>query len=73
MPGAEGAHVPRSNLVTRGLGKSLPAIEQRRWPGRAENRRVTVVHQRRKSLMLDSSFNRRAPGAGDSTAMNSLA
>ncbi|STV04390.1 integral membrane protein YfiB [Klebsiella pneumoniae subsp. ozaenae] len=43
MPGAEGAHVPRSNLVTRGLGKKYPIASNDTAAGRAENRRVTVV------------------------------
>lgn len=40
---AEGAHVPRSNLVTRGLGKKYPIASNDTAAGRAENRRVTVV------------------------------
>ena len=40
---AEGAHVPRSNLVTRGLGKKYPIASNDTAAGRAENRRVTVA------------------------------
>ncbi|MEG8527289.1 OmpA family protein [Klebsiella quasipneumoniae subsp. similipneumoniae] len=40
---AEGAHIPRSNLVTRGLGKKYPIASNDTAAGRAENRRVTVV------------------------------
>ncbi|HDK6107808.1 TPA: OmpA family protein, partial [Klebsiella variicola] len=40
---AEGAHVPRSHLVTRGLGKKYPIASNDTAAGRAENRRVTVV------------------------------
>ncbi len=40
---AEGAHVPRSHLVTRGLGEEYPIASNDTAAGRAENRRVTVV------------------------------
>lgn len=40
---AEGAHIPRSNLTTRGLGKKYPVASNKTSQGRAENRRVTVV------------------------------
>lgn len=40
---AEGAHIPRINLTTRGLGKQYPVASNKTSPGRAENRRVTVV------------------------------
>ncbi|HAT1573262.1 TPA: OmpA family protein [Kluyvera cryocrescens] len=40
---AKGAHVPRSNLTTRGLGKKYPAASNSTSQGRAENRRVAVV------------------------------
>ena len=39
---AEGAHVPRSNLVTRAWQK-YPIASNDTAAGRAENRRVTVV------------------------------
>ncbi|SNY78807.1 OmpA family protein [Enterobacter sp. CC120223-11] len=40
---AEGAHIPRTNLTTRGLGKKYPVASNKTSQGRAENRRVTVV------------------------------
>lgn len=40
---AEGAHIPRTNLTTRGLGKQYPVASNKTAQGRAENRRVTVV------------------------------
>jgi outer membrane protein OmpA-like peptidoglycan-associated protein len=40
---AEGAHIPRANLTTRGLGKKYPVASNKTAQGRAENRRVTVV------------------------------
>ncbi|EMJ5853049.1 OmpA family protein [Klebsiella aerogenes] len=40
---AEGAKIPRSNLITRGLGKKYPIASNNTAAGRAENRRVTVV------------------------------
>ncbi|HHG8774497.1 TPA: OmpA family protein [Raoultella planticola] len=40
---AEGAHISRSNLTTRGLGKKYPIASNDTAKGRAENRRVTVV------------------------------
>jgi len=40
---AEGAHIPRTNLTTRGLGKMYPVASNKTSQGRAENRRVTVV------------------------------
>ncbi len=48
---AEGAHVPRSNLVTRGLGKKYPIASNDTAAGRAENRRVTGSSARRKSSL----------------------
>lgn len=40
---ADGAHIPRTNLTTRGLGKKFPVASNKTAQGRAENRRVTVV------------------------------
>ncbi|WP_054177799.1 OmpA family protein [Trabulsiella odontotermitis] len=40
---AEGAHIPRSNLTTRGLGKQFPVSSNKTAQGRAENRRVAIV------------------------------
>lgn len=40
---ADGAHIPRVNLTTRGLGKKYPVASNKTAQGRAENRRVTVV------------------------------
>ncbi|MCS2152333.1 OmpA family protein [Scandinavium goeteborgense] len=40
---ADGAHIPRTNLTTRGLGKKYPIASNKTAQGRAENRRVTVV------------------------------
>lgn len=40
---AEGARIPRSNLVTRGLGKQFPVSSNKTAQGRAENRRVAIV------------------------------
>ena len=40
---AEGANIPRANLITRGLGKKYPIASNDTAKGRAENRRVTVV------------------------------
>ncbi|MFW0767182.1 OmpA family protein [Trabulsiella odontotermitis] len=40
---AEGAHIPRSNLTTRGLGKHFPIGSNKTAQGRAENRRVAIV------------------------------
>ncbi|HEX4503844.1 MAG TPA: OmpA family protein [Scandinavium sp.] len=40
---AQGAHVPRTNLTTRGLGEKYPVASNKTAQGRAENRRVTVV------------------------------
>ncbi|MRS17296.1 OmpA family protein [Enterobacteriaceae bacterium RIT691] len=40
---AEGAHIPRTNLTTRGLGKKYPVASNSTSQGRAENRRVTIV------------------------------
>lgn len=40
---AEGAHIPRTNLITRGLGEKYPVASNKTAQGRAENRRVTIV------------------------------
>lgn len=40
---AEGAHIPRSNLTTQGLGQKYPVASNKTSQGRAENRRVAVV------------------------------
>jgi Outer membrane protein and related peptidoglycan-associated (lipo)proteins len=40
---AQGAHIPRSNLTTQGLGKKYPVASNKTSQGRAENRRVAVV------------------------------
>ncbi|KNC88336.1 OmpA family protein [Trabulsiella odontotermitis] len=40
---AGGAHIPRSNLTTRGLGKQFPIGNNATAQGRAENRRVAIV------------------------------
>lgn len=40
---AAGAHIPRTNLQTRGLGEKYPVASNKTSQGRAENRRVTIV------------------------------
>ncbi|WP_370973700.1 OmpA family protein [Enterobacter wuhouensis] len=40
---AKGAHAPRSNFTTQGLGKKYPLASNSTPQGRAENRRVAVV------------------------------
>jgi len=40
---AEGAHIPRANLTTQGLGDKYPVASNKTSQGRAENRRVTIV------------------------------
>ncbi|QGF29226.1 OmpA family protein (plasmid) [Pantoea eucalypti] len=40
---AEGASIPRGNIVTRGLGMSAPVTSNNSAQGRAQNRRVAIV------------------------------
>ena len=40
---AMGGQIPRSNLITQGLGKKYPIASNKTAQGRAENRRVAVV------------------------------
>lgn len=40
---AEGGAIPRSNLITQGLGQKYPVASNKTAQGRAENRRVAVV------------------------------
>ncbi|MDH2067010.1 OmpA family protein [Pantoea sp. GD03673] len=40
---AEGAMIPRENIVTRGLGMSAPVTSNNSAQGRAQNRRVAIV------------------------------
>lgn len=40
---AQGAAIPRSNIVTRGLGMSAPVASNATSQGRAQNRRVAIV------------------------------
>lgn len=40
---AMGAEVPRSNIITRGLGMSAPVASNNTNQGRAQNRRVAIV------------------------------
>lgn len=49
---AEGAHVPRSNLVTRGLGKKYPIASNDTAAGRAEKPPGNGGHQHAVSLHL---------------------
>ncbi|MBD9644609.1 MULTISPECIES: OmpA family protein [Pantoea] len=40
---AQGAGIPRENIVTRGLGMSAPIASNNNPQGRAQNRRVAIV------------------------------
>lgn len=40
---AEGAAIPRENIITRGLGMSAPVTSNNSAQGRAQNRRVAIV------------------------------
>lgn len=40
---AQGATIPRENIVTRGLGMSAPVTSNNSAQGRAQNRRVAIV------------------------------
>lgn len=40
---AQGAAVPRSNIITRGLGMTAPIASNNTAQGRAQNRRVAIV------------------------------
>lgn len=40
---AEGAAIPRENVMTRGLGMSAPVASNNSAQGRAQNRRVAIV------------------------------
>lgn len=40
---AKGASIPRSNILTRGLGMKYPVATNKTAQGRAQNRRVAVV------------------------------
>ena len=40
---AQGAAVPRTNIITRGLGMSAPIASNNSAQGRAQNRRVAII------------------------------